>query len=629
MPYLSTDDSVNKFEKGFLTDSDKTIQDPTYLGFKLLFDFSFNSPLFYLGNDHPSAYNYLNSIGRNSAAEQIKKHRDLLENLSKTADHYFQTISGLRDFWSFDIDSDSKWRTAEKKITIEMLEGLDMRVSAIIDLYRKSAYEVDVNFMRELLPENVRKFKCYVLISEFRQFHTIKAIVNSVDNVGGGLKSTKPENNELQSLDNLITTLVFELNGCMWDTSESYDFLSDVSNIDQKQADQKISFTADSVRERHEWQLLDFITDDKASVDRSAGFNKKAFERDGLTQYPASETSNSNKLRDKLQKKLKNEVVSIKEESLSAMNAQKARLEANLKSTIRNIYEQPLQELKSTINKALIGNVYGFLDNPLQAILKSFTGSAPPEVLITNYNNINPNAQQPTPAPFDEFKNAPYLPSGPVDSYNYDDTEVNKDQTKPDGFSTGDVTQLPNGNPDTYDYDSTLVNQDQKQPDGYPEFKIPTNIDQKEPGGYDEYKIPTNLNQSKPNGYDEFKIATNVDGFDNPDGFDEYKISADLPKATNLIKYDEFKDAQELSDVIPSAIYKRPVIDPLNDKIKPIELTGLEPSNKLNPSDFGFDLTPVNQRPDPISDLEDFRDTKVNEQNKKKIDRINPDLSNQ
>src|SRR5690606_35723183 len=140
MPFLSTDPTSNKFQKGFLS-NDKLAEDPTYMGWKILFDFTENSPLFYLGEDKPSAYQYLRNINMPVRAEMIKKFRNLLENLSKTADYYFQSISGLRDIWNVDINAGSKMRTFDKPIKIDLLEGLDMRITAMIDLYRKSCYD--------------------------------------------------------------------------------------------------------------------------------------------------------------------------------------------------------------------------------------------------------------------------------------------------------------------------------------------------------------------------------------------------------------------------------------------------------------------------------------------------------
>ncbi len=94
MAYYSTDPTLVNFEKGFLSD-DNMIQDPTYVGFKILFDFSINSPLFYDGTDSPSAAQYLRDIGLFDASAKLVRFTQLLQKLSKNADYYFQTLRDL------------------------------------------------------------------------------------------------------------------------------------------------------------------------------------------------------------------------------------------------------------------------------------------------------------------------------------------------------------------------------------------------------------------------------------------------------------------------------------------------------------------------------------------------------
>lgn len=168
-----TDPGLNKFKKTnlhFATNPYLLYQDPTWLGFKLLF--FFNQPdgrlLSYIEDVPNTAYNYLNSIGDIARAKYLKKFVSHLENINKTTPWFFQSIDGLAEAWKrgFNEDEFKALLPADRKISIDCLESIDLRMSALMDLYRKSCF--DWKYRREVVPYNLRTFTVYIYVYEIR-----------------------------------------------------------------------------------------------------------------------------------------------------------------------------------------------------------------------------------------------------------------------------------------------------------------------------------------------------------------------------------------------------------------------------------------------------------------------------
>src|SRR5690606_7504912 len=102
----------------------------------------------------------------------------------------------------------------------------------MIDLYRKSCY--DYTYFREILPENLRYFKCYIIVSEFRQFHTLRSRaqeISTFNNVNTNrVNSTSPGDEEFKALNSMISSLTFEFDLCQFLFNESNSFLDDLNN---------------------------------------------------------------------------------------------------------------------------------------------------------------------------------------------------------------------------------------------------------------------------------------------------------------------------------------------------------------------------------------------------------------
>ena len=159
-----------------------SIDDPTYLGFNIMFDVA--SPLFNgidsgnvtKGNDGDttqnnssneipegeSAIGYLTVRGETTTANYLKAFGQGVLEIQRTRPYYFQTIDGLQAAYtkSTDMLDPFMGAPATEGITVGMLEALDLKMSAIFNLYKMAAF--DVKYKRLRVPKNLLKFNVYV-----------------------------------------------------------------------------------------------------------------------------------------------------------------------------------------------------------------------------------------------------------------------------------------------------------------------------------------------------------------------------------------------------------------------------------------------------------------------------------
>jgi hypothetical protein len=261
----------------------KVLDDPTYLGFSIFFDFV-NSPLLFISDDNSLAgdyaYKYLTNVSP-ERAKLLKIFVNSLQYLQNNKPYIFQTIEGLDRCWTIATDlKDPYMGGDEAKISIGCLESLDLRITAIMDLYRKLTY--DVNGRREILPANLRKFKCTVIVQEIRRFKTLTDIIRSQQSdtgsnfgqgnfvaptTGGGLFNATTLNQiasgaqddpiSLWVNDN-SSQVVFNLDFCEFMPEVSSAAFTAFNNAGEKTAaQQKIGFTYEKVSEVNRYSTLE------------------------------------------------------------------------------------------------------------------------------------------------------------------------------------------------------------------------------------------------------------------------------------------------------------------------------------------------------------------------------------
>lgn len=195
----------------------KFAQDPTFLTFKVEFDFNgetnpadqflknplaqealLKSPTKFTESGKATNYSnfqfsesaedYLYSIGAPNRLKYLRSFKNSLKKLQNETPWFFQTISGLADAYKHD----GKNFRGDTVLTFDCLESVDLRISMLADLYRNASFDF-VN-MREVLPINMRTFSMKVHVLEMRNFNTTYGILaDAYRSTDGTFQTTRPD----------------------------------------------------------------------------------------------------------------------------------------------------------------------------------------------------------------------------------------------------------------------------------------------------------------------------------------------------------------------------------------------------------------------------------------------------
>lgn len=223
---------LNNFKRttpsGYKQDIRKILDEPTYLGFKLLFGFNDQqSPLLATSDVEHSAYNYLQKNGYTKQLKYLVNFIEELKYVSQQSEWYFQNLDGLNTIWDFNINTEKSRN--DKKITIQCLEGLDLRITKILDYYYKACF--DTKYRREIVPKNLRYFTMSIYITDMRKYET------KVLDVDGNEVSDVTTNMEDS---NVRPSIFFKLNMCEIDKLSRASILENVENNFNEQASANI-----------------------------------------------------------------------------------------------------------------------------------------------------------------------------------------------------------------------------------------------------------------------------------------------------------------------------------------------------------------------------------------------------
>jgi hypothetical protein len=150
-----------------------------------------------------SAYNYLMySLGESLRAKMLLQFKMGLYDLVKYCPYYFTSIEGVGNLMKVNTSSGVRIPSDSGTITIKCEDALDMRVTQIMNLYRKVAWD-DV-YQRWILPDIMRYFKMYIYITEIRVFHTTPSSNSITNNINGSVDSVVPSEflSEARNLEN-------------------------------------------------------------------------------------------------------------------------------------------------------------------------------------------------------------------------------------------------------------------------------------------------------------------------------------------------------------------------------------------------------------------------------------------
>jgi hypothetical protein len=289
-------------------------QDPTYLGFQIRIVPTNNSTdldsfphgLFTTNpeTDQYSCYNYLRSRGEYKRAAYILSFEKDFSLLVQNCPWFFVKVSGLSDSWK--IDSKKNFRGFDKKITIDTLESIDMKMTYLIDLYRKATY--DAAYSRWAVPDHMRYFKLNVIVSEIRPMKIGDGGANgSIYSGPVAIGGTYEEFDSSQfagsgdKINGLWDTnapwsagsfVKFQYEQCEFDfMSEAPPFLESLESIPVALAANKITIKTNIIRESNTYGLLGAIVDETEFWQK---YGNEAKNESFGYPHPLADSNNSN-----------------------------------------------------------------------------------------------------------------------------------------------------------------------------------------------------------------------------------------------------------------------------------------------------------------------------------------------
>jgi hypothetical protein len=364
------DSNSSKFIKGFVLPPliedrvpQNSIEDPTYLGFYISFQGFisqvdehtgyYSNPLFAdAGDAGDSAERYLFAVNRNESAEAISEFKKQLQHISVKAPYYFNSIEGLADLWKIGSGKNfDSFRGKDKVITIGCLESLDLRISALAELYRKATFEKE--YMREILPVNLRKFSMIIEISEIRKFHTVK-------------QALKENILNLEYYKSAISTIRYTLHQCEFDFDSSSPVDSIAYDGSSQQTKQQIKIKVGRISQESDFGILDLYLSDKQRNSKYSDTNPLKRKSTEPLNYQAGVTTDVQALQAE-QDRLR---------ALQGVNSDKRdtilqRLQGEAKTLIN---DQVVNPITQTVKSKVLGNVYGLQNSFLGEKIKSVVG---------------------------------------------------------------------------------------------------------------------------------------------------------------------------------------------------------------------------------------------------------------
>lgn len=135
-------------------------------------DISTNGELETLNKNYYSTYTYLkDALGEYKRADMLLHFVHALKDIQNNYPYYFTEVVGLDTLLQVNTERGIRILDGDNnKLTISCIEGLDQKITQILQMYRKIVWD-DV-YQRWILPDMMRYFTLRIYISEMRLFHT-------------------------------------------------------------------------------------------------------------------------------------------------------------------------------------------------------------------------------------------------------------------------------------------------------------------------------------------------------------------------------------------------------------------------------------------------------------------------
>lgn len=161
-----------------------------------------------------SAINYLISANEPTRAEMLKDFIQRFNELQNDYQYYFQAIDGVSELLKVDPTKGQRI-VNDKKLSITCLEAVDLRMSYLMNLYRKIVWD-DI-YQRWILPDMMRYFTLKIYLAEFRTFH-LPVINNEI--APYGKKTYGVDYEYLRILDDILPIWEITCEMCEFDLND-------------------------------------------------------------------------------------------------------------------------------------------------------------------------------------------------------------------------------------------------------------------------------------------------------------------------------------------------------------------------------------------------------------------------
>lgn len=148
--------------------------------------------------------------------------------------YYLQAIEGLQDVYKkyYDISKEPFMGGNDTKIKVSCLESMDLRMLALFDAYLRGVY--DRRYRRMLVPRNLLKFNCTVIVHDLRRF------IGVVTDEGTALDNW-------EFVEQNTSMIIFEFKNCVFDVEAVGESVAGVSNAEKTLAKSSFQFSYDDV----------------------------------------------------------------------------------------------------------------------------------------------------------------------------------------------------------------------------------------------------------------------------------------------------------------------------------------------------------------------------------------------
>lgn len=360
-------DKQYQFRKGLLSKNSKNpYQDPTYLSFTLIFDTT--SPLF---NKEVSVKTLREFYKEEARANELESFIDTILLINREMPWYWISLDGVARAFEWNMLEPYRGGT-EAKLTIKCNESINLAITGLMDLYRNSIYDSEA--WTQILPENYRKFRMWVVVSEIRDIIT-EVPVN---------RTTSKNVNE-DIVDDFRPLFKIQYDFCSFDLQSAKETFESLTSTNPESPAPSININYEDIKVIETSYLQGIMTEEIGNLGVATGATRTPLQSFG----------------DRLSQDLQN----IGSSALNTLNntfenANPLNLfngERNVYgSRLEQIYQRAINEIDGTANGLanMPGNIYKDAQGAATANLASFKTSLKQNIFGDNFGTVGAAIRQ-------------------------------------------------------------------------------------------------------------------------------------------------------------------------------------------------------------------------------------------